>query len=374
MSEVIERCPTGIKGFDRLCQGGFVRNSDNLIIGGPGSGKTTFLLEFLWNGATKFNENGIYCSFEPDVVEILKDGMIYGWDFTKLSNEKKIKFLRFAPQTSIEELKSELTKIISKNDIKRICFDPISILAMNLGDIGKIRQTIFELSYLMKRLKVTSVFADETLGGDMGEDSTELEKTDILRFLSDSVTIFYESGIAGIGDRAIRIAKMRRTSHERNAVGMKITPRGIEVIDPSLALKGIPPFEEENQYNEEENQYNEKKNIQQPAQETETNTGDTDVQSLTTPDVQSLTTPDVQSLTTPDVQSLNTLDVQKESDSLSLQENIPQKKNSENIDKAKEFVRQTKSKGYSDEQIKEMFIQKGWSNERVEEIFSDPFL
>ena len=101
---VIDRCPTGIAGFDKLCQGGFVRNSYNFIVGGPGSGKSTFLLQFLWNGVTKFGENGLYCSFEPDIVETVNDGMAYGWDFSKLSSEGKIKFMRFSPQTSIDEL------------------------------------------------------------------------------------------------------------------------------------------------------------------------------------------------------------------------------------------------------------------------------
>jgi KaiC/GvpD/RAD55 family RecA-like ATPase len=82
----------------------------------------------------------------------------------------------------------------------------------------------------MKRLKVTTVFADESLEGEMnwtsGDDWT---KTDILRFLSDSVSIFYESPIAGKGDRAVRIAKMRRTSHERAAVGMKIVDDGVRI-------------------------------------------------------------------------------------------------------------------------------------------------
>ncbi len=233
---VIDRCPTGIAGFDKLCQGGFVRNSDNLIVGGPGSGKSTFLLQFLWTGATRFNENGLYCSFEPDIVDTLNDAMTYGWDFSKLSEEGKIKFMRFAPQTSIEDLKDELTKMISKNEIRRICFDPISVLALSLNDKGKIRETIFELSALMKRLKVTTVFVDESLEGDMGTSNDgDWTKTDILRFLSDSVTIFYESGIAGVGDRAVRVAKMRRTAHERKAVGMKIGDRGIEVIEnPSV--------------------------------------------------------------------------------------------------------------------------------------------
>jgi len=228
---VIDRCPTGIVGFDKICQGGFVRNSDNLIVGGPGSGKSTFLLQFLWNGVTQFGENGLYCSFEPDIVDTLSDAMTYGWDFSKLSGEGKIKFMRFAPQTAIGDLKEELTKMIAQNNLKRICFDPISVLALNLNEQGKIRQTIFELSSLMKRLKVTTVFVDESLEEDGTRSASDGDwtKTDILRFLSDSVTIFYESGVAGVGDRAMRIAKMRRTAHERKAVGMAITGKGIEV-------------------------------------------------------------------------------------------------------------------------------------------------
>ena len=232
VGDVADRCPTGIVGFDKICRGGFVRNSDNLIVGGPGSGKSTFLLQFLWNGVTQFKENGLYCSFEPDIVETLNDAMSYGWDFSKLSAEGKIKFMRFAPQTSIEELKNELTEMIAKNNIKRICFDPISVLALNLSDQGKIRQTIFDLSALMKRLKVTTVFVDESLEGEglQGQVDGDWTKTDILRFLSDSVTVFYENGIAGVGDRAVRIAKMRRTAHERKAVGMGIGGKGIEIV------------------------------------------------------------------------------------------------------------------------------------------------
>ena len=230
MESVIDRCPTGIVGFDKICQGGFVRNSDNLVVGGPGSGKSTFLLQFLWNGVTMFNENGLYCSFEPDILETLNDGMAYGWDFSKLSAEGKIKFMRFSPETSVDELKKELTKMISQNGIRRICFDPVSVFALNLNEGGKIRQAVFELSSLMKRLKVTTIFADESLEENIGGLQTgEWTKTDILRFLSDSVTIFYESGIAGVGDRAVRIAKMRRTAHERKVVGMGITAKGIEV-------------------------------------------------------------------------------------------------------------------------------------------------
>jgi len=227
----IERCATGIRGFDALCNGGFVKNSDNVLVGGPGTGKSTFLLQFLWNGATRFNENGLYCSFEPDIVETIKDAQSFGWDFIKLNEEDRVKFLRFSPQTSVEELKSELTKLISKYQIQRICFDPISVLALN-SEEKKSRSSIFELCSLMKRLKATTILADETL-----ENNEELLKTDVIKFLSDSVTILYEQGLKGISERSLRIVKMRRTSHFRNLVGMHITNKGVYVLPPQLQPK-----------------------------------------------------------------------------------------------------------------------------------------
>ncbi len=228
----VDRCPTGISGFDRISQGGFVRNSSNVIIGGPGSGKTTFLLQFLYNGISKYDENGLYCSFEPDVLETINDASSFGWDFYKLSENGRIKFAKFSPETTIDELKMELTKIISQNNIRRVCIDPISILAISINEQGKIRQKIFELVSLMKRLKVTTILADESMEAEFGSSYREGEwtKTDIVKFLADSVTTFYSSGLAGTADRAIRIEKMRRTHHLRRVVGMEIGNKGIEII------------------------------------------------------------------------------------------------------------------------------------------------
>ncbi len=231
MSDIIERCQTGIKGFDALCQGGFVRNSVNVLVGGPGSGKSTFLMQFLFNGATKFNENGLYCSFEPDIVETLKDAQSFGWDLAKLDQENKVKFMKFSPHTSIEDLKSELLKTISTYNIRRICFDPVSVLTLNSDNQGKIREIIFDIASLMKRLRVTTLLADETIQStNLYSEKSTWSETDILKFLADGIILFYEAGISGISDRAIQISKMRRTLHIRNPVGMRIDTNGINVV------------------------------------------------------------------------------------------------------------------------------------------------
>tara|TARA_Y100000310_G_scaffold263261_1_gene273376 strand:+ start:12458 stop:13183 length:726 start_codon:yes stop_codon:yes gene_type:complete len=239
MEGAIERCHTGIPGFDEICQGGFVRNSANVIVGGPGSGKTTFLLQFLWTGAMQYQENGLYCSFEPDILEVLNDAKSFGWDFSKLAQEGKVQFLKFSPLTSINELKGELTRLIAKHNIRRICFDPVSVLGLNLSEGGKIREVIFDLVSLTKRLNVTTILADESFEAEHSPNlSGDWSKTDILRFLTDSVITFYEGGIQDVSDRALRINKMRRTSHNRAAVGMNISDKGVEVLGNGVGVGG----------------------------------------------------------------------------------------------------------------------------------------
>ena len=40
----------------------------------------------------------------------------------------------------------------------------------------------------------------------------------------------HESGLSGVGDRAVRVIKMRRTAHSRGPIGMAITDNGIEIL------------------------------------------------------------------------------------------------------------------------------------------------
>lgn len=228
---LIDRCPSGVPGFDSLCQGGFVRNSVNTLLGGPGAGKTIFLLQFLYAGATEFNENGLYISFEPDPVELYKDAFLFGWDFQKLDGQGKVKFMRVSPLTGVSELKEELTKAISKYDIKRICFDPISLFQAYEQNDAKVRMMIFDLSSLLKRLNVTVLLADEVPSQD--SDSAGFmsanSKSEYTKFLADGLVNLYSSGLGGVSDRAVRIAKMRRTSHSRGPVPMSITDSGIVI-------------------------------------------------------------------------------------------------------------------------------------------------
>lgn len=235
----VERCPSGIPGFDDLCEGGFVRDSINAMLGGPGAGKSIFLLQFLHNGVMQYKENGLYVSFEPDMEETYKDGLVFGWDLQKLDDKGYCKFLKVSPVAGIPTLKEEFTKIIARYGIKRVCFDPVSILGANESSEPKLRLLIYDLTSLLKRLGVTVLLAEEIAASD-GEQiiTTSADvKTQYLRFLSDSVINLYSSGLGGVSDRAIRILKMRRTNHVHGPVPMEISSSGIGIASQRRARR-----------------------------------------------------------------------------------------------------------------------------------------
>ena len=66
--------PTGIAGVDKILgEKGIPRGHSILVAGGPGSGKTTFAMQFLYKGITDHGESGIYISLDEDPEDVKKN-------------------------------------------------------------------------------------------------------------------------------------------------------------------------------------------------------------------------------------------------------------------------------------------------------------
>jgi hypothetical protein len=60
----LSKTPTGIPGLDEILLGGLPGGRPTLICGYAGCGKTLLGMTFLVNGATMFDEPGVFVSFE----------------------------------------------------------------------------------------------------------------------------------------------------------------------------------------------------------------------------------------------------------------------------------------------------------------------
>jgi circadian clock protein KaiC len=89
-----EVASSGIAEFDSILRGGFPRDRMCLLVGPPGSGKTTLAIQFLLSG-TKQGEKGAYLTFSETAGELKQSAKSHGWslnsisilDFTKMHSE-----------------------------------------------------------------------------------------------------------------------------------------------------------------------------------------------------------------------------------------------------------------------------------------------
>ena len=91
----IERTKSGIPGLDALMGGGFPKGNLVVLSGDPGSGKTVLCWQFLYEGITKFGENGVYISLEETIDSIIYGAAEFGWDLKSLVDKGNLKIISY---------------------------------------------------------------------------------------------------------------------------------------------------------------------------------------------------------------------------------------------------------------------------------------
>lgn len=71
------RLSTGIPGLDEMTGGGFIKGDTMFIAGPPGTGKTTFGLQFLMRGIAE-KESGVFVTVEEMPGKIASDAKNFG--------------------------------------------------------------------------------------------------------------------------------------------------------------------------------------------------------------------------------------------------------------------------------------------------------
>jgi len=95
---MLDYVPTGIPGADKILgEKGIPRGHSILICGGPGSGKTTFAIQFLYKGATEHGEPGLYISLDEDPEDVKRNMSKFEWNLGELEKEKKLAFINVSP-------------------------------------------------------------------------------------------------------------------------------------------------------------------------------------------------------------------------------------------------------------------------------------
>ena len=131
----VQKLPTGIEGFDDVCQGGLPIGRSTLISGTSGTGKTVFSLHFLHNGIKHFDEPGIFVTFEESPLDILRNAASFGWNLQEMVEQDKLFILDASPDPDGQDvagsfdlsgLIERINYAIRKYKAKRVAIDSIT--------------------------------------------------------------------------------------------------------------------------------------------------------------------------------------------------------------------------------------------------------
>ena len=126
---------TGITGLDAILSDGIPRGNVILLEGAVGTGKTTLGVEFLYRGASQFDEPGIIVLFEVSPDKLVRDTTNFGWDLPALERQGRLKIIFTTRQVFRQELQqadSLLLEEAAKMGARRLFVDG----AAGLVDVG----------------------------------------------------------------------------------------------------------------------------------------------------------------------------------------------------------------------------------------------
>ena len=232
----LPKCPTGIKGFDQITEGGLPKHRTTLICGSAGSGKTLWGIDFVIKGAINYNEPGVFMSFEETEDELYNDVASLDLDLQGLVSQKKILLVHVVLQRrdiqesafDLEGLLIRLEHAIDSIGAKRVVLDSIESLFAGLTDLGILRLEIKRLFRWLKAKQVTAIVTGEPGQGLYTRHGLEEYISDCIIFLDNRVN-------EQISIRRIRVIKYRGSNHGTNEYPFVIAKNGLSVIPITAA-------------------------------------------------------------------------------------------------------------------------------------------
>jgi len=223
MREESGRVPTWIQGFDGLIEGGFGKNSTNLLVGGSGSGKSIFAMQFLIE-AMKRGEKCLYVTFEEKKAQFYSNMVSLGWDLADYEKKGLLTFLEYTPikvKTMLEEGGGAIESIILKKKVTRMVIDSITSFALLFENELSQREAALSLFGMIRSWDCTSLL---TLEEDPLDKNKETSRA--LEFEVDSIVVFYFVRDKRERQRYLEVLKMRGTDHSKKIFPFDIEKRG----------------------------------------------------------------------------------------------------------------------------------------------------
>jgi KaiC/GvpD/RAD55 family RecA-like ATPase len=235
-----EMIKTGIDGFDELTYGqGIPKGSNILVAGGPGTGKTIFCLQLLYNAA-KNGHKALYITLEEPLERLRVHMRQFGWKIDALEEKGLFVLRRMEPFGIARAVEAQYAKVSGKlmelKGIPKVIPDGLNPYMVALDSITALESAftakpesyriyIEQLFRLFEETGATTFLITETQDAPMKFSRTGTEE-----FLADGVIVLYNTKVRDTRVRAIELLKLRGAKHMNKVVPLHITDKGVEIF------------------------------------------------------------------------------------------------------------------------------------------------
>jgi circadian clock protein KaiC len=229
-----ERVTSGNADLDRICGGGYFRDSIILASGATGTGKTLLTTEFIAGGIAS-NERCLLLGFEESHDQLVRNAEGWGHDYRKFERDGLLHVSCEYPEfRSLEDQLLRIKTIIEEFKPDRVAVDSLSALERT-GSLKSFREFVLGLTAFIKEMEIPGLFTASTSALMGGSSITEAH----ISTITDTIILLRYVEMLGEMMRGITVLKMRGSAHEKNIFRFDIDGKGMTLDKPFKNVAGI---------------------------------------------------------------------------------------------------------------------------------------